>query len=376
MPETTIRPPEATAPPAPGGPPQRGGPPAPGGPPNPEQAMQRLLLMSLPWVCQSVYVAAKLGVADHLDDDEPMAIAELAALTDAHTSSLYRFCRALAAIDLLVEHDGRRFTLAPMGRTLRSDDPGSLRAFVIVNGEEPFRAWGDVLYSVRTGRSAFERMFGMNHFEYLSQNAEANQVFHAMAGSTPEVLEQCDLSDAGTIVDLGGGRGALIATLLQRYPHARGIVQDLPEAVAEAPEHLARQGVADRCDVVGRSFFDGVPAGGDVYVLSRVVHDWSDGDARRLLRGVHARMGAGSRLLVIDQMTPDVPGFHPGKFADLQMLVVLGGKERTLDELHKLLGECGFRVTGVHPPAVPKPRAETAVWAVPVPVPVSPGGAR
>lgn len=356
MPDTTIAPPEGNAAPTVGGP--------PGGPPTPQMALQRLLLMSLPWVCQSVYVAAKLGVADHLDDDEPMPIAELAALTDADPGALYRFCRALAAIDVLVEHSGREFTLAPMGQMLRSDAPGDMRAFVIVNGEEPFRAWGDVLYSVRTGKSAFEHMFGMTHFEYLSQNAEANQVFHAMAGSTPEVLEQCDLSDAGTIVDLGGGRGAVLASLLERYPQARGIVQDLPEAVVEAPEYLAQRGVADRCDVVGQSFFDGVPDSGDVYVLSRVVHDWSDDDARRLLRGVREQMPPGSRLLVVDQMTADVPGFHPGKFADLQMLVVLGGKERTIDELRVLLDDCGFAVTDVIPPAVPKPRAETAVWAI------------
>ena len=368
---TTISPPEGNAPaPAPG---PQGGP--PGGPLSPEMAMQRLMLMSLPWVCQSVYVGAKLGIADHLDDDDPMPVADLAAVTDADPGALYRFCRALAAIDILVEHSGREFTLAPMGRVLRSDDPSGLRAFAIVNGEEPFRAWGDVMFSVRTGLSAFEHMFGMNHFEYLSQNAEANQVFHAMAGSTPEVLEQCDLSGAGTIVDLGGGRGAVIASLLKRYPQARGVVQDLPEAVAEAPEHLAQHGVADRCEVIGRSFFDGVPAGGDVYVLSRVVHDWSDEAARRLLRIVHAQMNADASLLVVDQMTPDAPGFNPGKFADLQMLVVLGGKERTLEELRTLLGECGFQVTNILPPAVPKPRAETAVWAVPIAAESVNGGA-
>ncbi len=372
MPEITIGPPEgSTAAPGPPGP--SGGP--PGGPLTPEMGLQRLMLMALPWVCQSVYVGAKLGIADHLDDDEPMPIADLAAATDADPGALYRFCRALAAIDILVEHSGREFTLAPMGGVLRSDDPSGLRAFVIVNGEEPFRAWGDVMYSVKTGKSAFEHMFGMNHFEYLSQNAEANQVFHQMAGSTPEVLEQCDLSGAGTIVDLGGGRGAVIASLLQRYPQARGIVQDLPEAVTDAPDYLAQQGVAERCQVVGQSFFDGVPTEGDVYVLSRVVHDWSDEDARRLLRTVHAHMDAGSRLLVVDQMTPDVPGFDPGKFADLQMLVVLGGKERTVDELRTLLGECGFEVTDILPPAVPKPRAETAVWAGLVGAAAANGGA-
>jgi hypothetical protein len=339
--------------------------PVPGAPTDIRQQVNRLLLMSQPWVGQAIYVIAKLGVPDQLKDG-PLAIDELASRVDADADALYRFCRAMASLDLLEEHEGRRFGLTEGGKLLISEAPGGLRHFSIVNGEECFRAWADVEYSVRTGKPAFERMFGMNHFEYLGQHPEASASFNAMAGSgtAPAVLEKCDFSSAEVVVDVGGSSGATISSVLRRYPAAKGILQDLPQAVADAPELLASEGVTDRCEVVGQSFFDSVPTGGDVYILSRVLHDWSDEDARRILAKVREVMKPESRLVVADNMIPPGPGFHPGKFADLQMLVILGGKERTLDETRELLASSGFKVVLVHEPGA-GPRAETALEAVP-----------
>jgi hypothetical protein len=333
-------------------------------PPNEIQQVQRLMLMGLPWVGQAIYVIAKLGIPDQLKDGA-LEIGELANRVDADRDALYRFCRAVAAFDLLAEQPGRRFELTTGGRLLTSDASGGLRHFAIVNGEESFRAWADVEYSVRTGKPAFERIFGMSHFEYLGQNPEAAAAFNAMAGpgTVPSVLEHADLSEAQVIIDVGGGSGATIGALLRRYPDATGVLLDLPYAVADAPALLAEQGVAGRCEVIGGSFFDSVPAGGDRYLLSRVLHDWSDEDALKILAKVREAMKPESVLLVVDHMIPETPGFHPGKLADLQMLVVLGGKERTRLEVQDLLGMAGFAVTKVHEPG-PGPRAETALQAV------------
>lgn len=329
------------------------------------QRVQRLMLMSQPWVGQAIYAVAKLGVFDQLSEG-PLDAAELAQRVDAEPDALYRFCRAVASLDLLEELEGRRFGLTDGGRLLLDDDPSGLRHFAIVNGEESFRAWADVAYTLRTGQPAFEQVFGMQHFDYLGQNPEASASFNAMAGrgTSPAVLADCDLEHADVIVDVGGSSGANIATLLRRYPRAAGVLQDLPQAVADAPALLQAEGVADRCDVIGQSFFDSVATGGDVYTLCRVLHDWSDTDARRILAKVREAMKPDARVIVVDQVIPDGPGFHPGKLADLQMLVILGGKERTLAEVKALLETSGFRVTQVHRPGT-GPRAETAVEAVP-----------
>lgn len=333
-------------------------------PPEETQRVQRLMLMGMPWVGQAIYVIAKLGVPDELADG-PLAADELATRLDANPDALYRFCRAVAAFDLLEELPGRRFALTTGGRLLTSDAPGGLRHFAIVNGEESFRAWSEAEYSVRTGKPAFERVYGMSHFEYLGQHPEAAEAFTRMAGkgTVPSVLDRVTFPAEGVIVDVGGGSGSLLASLVRRYPQSRGVLLDLPYAVTDAPPVLHEQGVASRCEVIGASFFDTVPAGGDRYVLSRVLHDWSDEDALRILAKVREAMKPEAGLVVVDHMIPATPGFHPGKLADLQMLVVLGGKERTLDEVRELLDSAGFTVTQVHEPD-PGPRAETAVEAV------------
>jgi SAM-dependent methyltransferase len=322
------------------------------------------MLMSMPWVGQSIYVIAKLGVPDELGAG-PVQIDELANRVGAHPDALYRFCRAMAALELFEEHEGRRFGLTEGGELLKTGAPGGLRHFAIVNGGESFRAWADVEYSVRTGKPAFELVFGVNHFDYLAAHPEASASFNAMAGpgTAPAVLDECDFSAATLIVDVGGSTGATISSVLQRYPQARGVLQDLPQAVADAGELLGREGVSDRCRVVAGSFFDSVPSGGDVYILSRVLHDWPDSDARRILAKVREAMRPDGRLVVADQVIPPGPGFHPGKLADLQMLVILGGRERSLDELRELLASSGFAVSQVHLPGA-GPRAETAVEAV------------
>jgi hypothetical protein len=335
---------------------------------NPGEQMLRLHLMGGPWINQSIYVAASLGIADQLGD-EPLPISFLAKACDAHEDALFRFCRTLAGLGVLQAHPGRTFTLTEMGRTLRSDAPNTLRWGIMLHGGETFRAWGDVLHTVRTGKPAFDHVFGRPFFDYLTTNPEYNEIFHRTMGVTdrpPEVLAEYDFGRSRVVADIGGGIGTLLASVLRENPHLRGILQDLPEGVRGAADNLAAHGVADRCEVVAASFFDSLPAGADTYVVSRVLHNWDDDQAVRLLTGVRERMAGDGRLLVVDHLLPDTAGFHPALLADLQMLVVLGGKDRTEQELRSLLTEAGFTVTARWDgPVGTSPRVDSMLEAVP-----------
>lgn len=335
---------------------------------SPAERMLSLHLMGGPWISQSVYVASSLGIADHLDTT-PMPVAELARACDADEDALYRFCRTLAGLGVLEAHPNRSFTLTDMGATLRTDAPHSLRWGIMLHGGETFRAWADVLYTVRTGAPAFDHVFGESFFDYLKTYTEYNEIFNRTMGVTdqvPDVLAEYDFDDSQLVADLGGGIGTLLAGVLVKHPHLRGILQDLPAGVEGAAENLAAHGVADRCEVIGESFFDSIPAGADMYIVSRVLHNWNDDQAVGLLEGVRAAMKPDGRLLVIDHLLPDTDGFHPALLADLHMLVVLGGKDRTGQELRALLEAAGFivgRQWDGHPEV--SPRVDSMMEALP-----------
>jgi hypothetical protein len=336
---------------------------------NPGEQMLRLHLMGGPWINQSIYVAASLGIADQIDE-EPVPISDLADACSANEDALYRFCRALAGLGVLKAHPVRSFSLTEMGRTLRSDAPNTLRWGIMLHGGETFRSWSDVLHTVRTGKPAFEHTFGTSFFDYLATHPEYNDIFHRTMGVTdrpPEVLWGYDFAKSRVVADIGGGIGTLLAMVLRDHPHLRGILQDLPEGVRGAADNLAEFGVADRCEIVAASFFDSLPDGADTFVLSRVLHNWDDEQATELLTRVRDRMAAGGRLLVIDHLLPDATGFHPALLADLQMLVVLGGKDRTEEELRTLLAAAGFAVTAQWDgPVGTSPRVDSMLEAVPL----------
>jgi hypothetical protein len=208
-------------------------------------------------------------------------------------------------------------------------------------------AWGQALYSVQTGEPAFNRAFGTDLFTYLDSHSDAAAIFNSgmtgrAAAADVAVAEAYDFSGARTIVDVGGGHGLLLSAILAAAPSARGILLDLPSVASGAREHLTRGGVGERCEIVGGDFFTSVPAGGDVYTLSNVIHDWNDERAAAILRNVRAAMAPGARVLIIETLLPPGNEPHPGKIADLQMLIISGGRERTLDEYHTLLGSSGL----------------------------------
>jgi SAM-dependent methyltransferase len=323
-------------------------------------------LSTAPWLSQAMYAAAKLGIADLLVDGS-RPVEELAQASGAHPDTLYRLLRALASVEIFAEPRPRAFALNPAAAQLRSDRPDSVRHVVIMHGEETFRAWAEILHTVQTGEPAFDKVYGVPFYQYLAKHPAAEEVFNAamgVSGQPPMVIDGLDLSRAGTVVDVGGGSGALLARVLQQHPDARGAVLDLPDAIADAQRRFAEAGLAQRAEGVVGSFFDGVPAG-DAYLLCRVLHNWDDEDVRVILRNIRAAAPVGARLYVLDRIVPDVPGPHPGKVADLVMLVVLGGRDRTRPEYEALLQSADFDVEAViDPPPGADPRAESAIVAV------------
>jgi hypothetical protein len=311
-----------------------------------------LNLMVGAWVTQAVSVAARLGIADLLENG-PRTCAELAQAAGAHPRALYRLLRALAGLGIFAEDDSGRFELTPLAESLRTQAPASLRGYAIYLGEAPhWRSWGGLLHSVRTGDSAFEHVFGTQIFDYFAQRPEAAEMFDA-AMTSRGTLENHAIAEAydfpaATIVDVAGGRGSLLATILQHNPEARGILFDLPHVTERAAAPIREAGVADRCQLVSGDFFERVPAGGAVYLMKKIIHDWDDARARAILANCRAAMADESRLLLLEEVV--APGNAPAfaKLIDLSMLVQTpGGQERTEAEYRTLLGAAGLELTRV-----------------------------
>ena len=325
-----------------------------------------LQMMTGYWVSQAVYVAAKLGIADLLIDG-PVSCDNLATLTRTHAPSLRRALRALASVGVFSEVAPGQFALTPLAALLRSATPDSMRALAIMYAEEQYRAWGDMLHSVRTGQSAFEYRFEMGIFEYFAKNPEASAVFNeAMTGWTAQVagavVDSYDFSPFGTVVDVGGNQGTLLAAVLRSQPTARGILFDLPHVVAGTAGSLATTEVEKRCARVGGSFFEAVPTGGDAYILAQILHDWDDERCVVILKQCRDVMPAQGKLLVVELVLPegDEPFF--GKWLDLHMLVMASGRERTAAEYGKLFRAARFELARV----VPTPAGPSIVEGVPV----------
>lgn len=305
---------------------------------------------------QALAVATTLGIADLLADGT-RSVDDLAEATGTHAPSLLRLLRALTSIGVFAEDDGQYFRLTPLAEPLRTDAPRSVRNALRLFGHPIlFAPWGQLLQSVRTGGPAFDHVFGTGMYTYLAEHPEAAEVFNAGMAGQPRheaVLEAYDFSGAQMVVDVGGGNGRLIAAILRNYPNQRGVLYDLPEVVAGARELLEREGLADRCQVLGGSFLDRVPESGDLYLLSDVLHNWDDDHAVIILANCHKAMVEEGRLVIIQQVLPAGNDDVIGRFADLNMLVLLGGRERTADEFRQLLAMAGFTPTRIIGTRVP-----------------------
>ena len=318
------------------------------------------------WVSRVVYAAAKLGLADLLAAG-PRSAAELAGVTGTHALSLHRLMRTLAGLGILTERDAQHFALTPLGEALRAGAPGSARATLIsLAGQWGWRGWEEIMYSLETGKTGFEKAYGMSVFEYLAHHPEeASHFSEAMVGfhgaEPPAVAAAYDFSGIGTLVDVGGATGNMLAAILTRHAGPRGLLFDLPHVVREAPTLFQARGVADRVAIEAGDFFKTVPAGGDAYLLSHVIHDWNEDQCLTILGHCRKAMQPDGRLLIVEMVLPAGDTPHPGKMLDMTMLVIPGGQERTEAEYAALLGKAAFRLTGV----IPTESAVSIVEAVP-----------
>jgi hypothetical protein len=302
-------------------------------------------------VSQAIHVAAELGIADLLAEGARSSD-DLAAEAGADADSLYRLLRALASVGVLHEDEGRLFSLTPVGDQLRSDVPGSLHGWAVFVGQPTFwQVWSNLLYSVQTGENAFQHVHGQDVWSYRAERPEESAIFDAAmksrTGATNAALvEAFDFSRFRTLVDVGGGNGALLASVLASQPALEGVLFDQPHVVSGAGPVLEAAGVADRSRLESGSFFEAVPAGGDVYLLKWIIHDWEDEESIAILRVVRAAMSEGATLLVVERDLGVPNDDPPTKFSDLNMLVAPGGRERTQDEYAALFESAGFRLVG------------------------------
>jgi hypothetical protein len=300
----------------------------------------------------SIGVAADLRIADRLVDG-PRTVDELARDAGADPGALYRMLRALAAKGIFEEVTTRTFGLTPMAELLRSDHPLSLRKLFLTVPAD-VQAFAHIGYSVRTGRPAFDHVHGEDFWGYLARRPEESAEFDDLMATftgleLQAVLPVYDWASLGTVVDVGGGNGALLAGLLARHPALRGILFDLPEVVAGAPPVLDAAGVAARCRVAEGSFYDRVPAGGDAYLMKRIIYNYEDDVAAGILRNVRAALGPGGRVLLLEPVRRQGNAFHMGHLMDLKMLVLGNGRVRNRHELRALFERAGLRLTRIVP---------------------------
>jgi hypothetical protein len=312
-----------------------------------------------------LYAAAKLELADQLAAG-PKSAAELAGPMHAHAPSLHRLMRTLASLGILTERTEQRYALTTLGEALKTGAPGSARATVLYLGNPLSQStWDHMVYSIQTGKTGFENAHGMPFFDYLAQHPEDASLFsETMVGfhsqEPPAVAAAYDFSTFNTIVDVGGATGNMLAAILTRYAGPRGVLFDRPHVVADAPALLKARDVSDRVTIEAGDFFKSVPAGGDAYVLSHIIHDWSEDQCLTILGQVRKAMNSRGRLLIVEMVLPAGDAPHIGKMLDMAMLVMTGGEERTEAEYGLLLSKAGFHLTRV----VPSNSAVSVVEAV------------
>ncbi|MGP4014933.1 methyltransferase [Saccharopolyspora sp. 5N708] len=302
---------------------------------------------------QIIHAAVRLGVPDALAAGARTS-ADLAGRTGAHEPSLRRLLRGMAAVGIAAATEGG-YELTPMGRPLCADAPDSVRDMVLLfAGEAMWRSWGELAETVRSGRNGFERIHGLPYFEYYAQQPDEYAVFNGAmgadtAGAAPSLAKGYDFSWCTTVVDVGGGNGALLAEVLSAHPHLRGIVFDRAEGVAQAAGHLDAKGVADRCAVAAGNAFESVVAGGDLYVVKSVLHDWDDDSVRKILGNIRAVLHDQGRVVVMEPLMPgddaDLGPAHGIVTTDMDLLVTTRGRVRTEAEFAGLFADAGLRLT-------------------------------
>jgi hypothetical protein len=305
------------------------------------------------WQSRALAVAAELELADRLAEG-PLQIDDLAVRTRTHAPSLFRLLRSLESLGIFSQVSPRVFANTPSSGCLRKNVPHSLSAFVraeLSTGGGMYEAWGSLGGSIRTGNKAFDQIYGYDFWEFCRRNPGAGKVFNeAMSevrkGTAPAVTSSYDWGRFSVIADIGGGLGVQLHNILDAFPSCRGILFDQPNVVEQAISH-------ERVERIGGNFFDHVPAGADLYILNGVIHDWTDSESLTILDKVRQAMKPDARLAILDDIIPETPQFSFGKWLDLLMLTVPGGRERTEAEFRELLAFADFELEEVVATAAP-----------------------
>ncbi|MFW9867865.1 MAG: methyltransferase [Candidatus Thorarchaeota archaeon] len=305
-----------------------------------------------------ISVAAKLGIADLLADG-PKSIEELSKATETHTPSLYRVLRVLDRMGIFSEEPTGFFSLTETSEFLRANSPFSVKDWAILNGTEwHSRSWMRLLYSVKTGRPSFWDIYEMKGFEYFQKNPEDyrnlnNAMTFFSKGQARRLVNSYDFSNFKNIVDVGGGNGYLLTSILKNNPSLRGILFDLPEVTNGARKIIAKENLGDRCRIVGGNFFHEVPKGADAYIMKYVIHDWSNDNARLILHNCREAIAPEGRILVIDKVISLKSGLNDEIMGDIEMMILGEGRERTESEFRELFESTGFKLNKIIPTQLP-----------------------
>lgn len=314
---------------------------------NTSAASQMFELSTAWWRSCCLYTASRLDIADILANG-PQTANAIAHATDCNPDAIYRLLRALASIDVFRENANHSFELTSLGATLTSNSPHSMKAWILAMLGERYIPWGELLYSVRTGRPSFTHVHGQPIWEYYNTHPLQNDNFvKAMEDHTRPVISNIikayDFSPYFLIADVGGGNGALLRHILDATPGSSGILFDQPAVIAAAGSFMQAPSIKNRCSLVPGNFFEAIPEKADCYVMKNILHDWNDDKALLILKTCAGTMKAQSRLLLLEAVIPDTNEPHPGKFMDINMLVVQGGRERTIPEFRQLASAAGLQ---------------------------------
>jgi len=314
------------------------------------------------WVSFIVTNFAKMGLADHLKDAQPKTVSELAKAIGSNERFLFRFLRAAASlgvaeqVDFASELDKASFKITELSQLLRSDHPQSVRdMMMLLNTPSHVMPWVDLQYAVTNGTDSFVKNFGKDFWSYTNEHADEMKIFNgAMSnmarGNHAAFLEAYDLTGVNKMVDVGGGHGALLASVLTKYPSMQGVVFDRPNVVEAESQFEKPEDIKKRLQFVGGDFFVSVPEGGDAYIMSMILHDWGDDACHKILTSIHKAMPQGARLLVVDCVVPKDNSMHMSKLMDLNMMTITdGGRERTHEEFVELYAKAGFRLSRIVP---------------------------
>lgn len=303
-------------------------------------------------VAKSLQVASELNIAD-LIGDSPKSVDELAAATQTNSLALYRLLRALASKGVFREVSNRRFENTDASHLLRSGVVGSLKEYITYTPNSTnYKVWSQLGESVRTGKPVFESIMGKTYWDYLQANPAIEEQFNgAMEAISRQnatgLLQSYPLSSFSSVMDVGGGNGYLVGEILANNPKLKGAVLEVETVVSEAKTFIQEKNLSSRCDAIVGDFLDSIPKGFDLYILKRIVHDWPEEGVLRILKNCQAAMQPSSRLLIIEYVMDTTNDPHPGKWLDLHMMVILGGRERTEEEYKQLLAKAGLVITKI-----------------------------